>query len=997
MNLETAGEHLFGFLSRLFGSRNERVVRALLPTIQAIEEKAPAYRELSDAALRAKTDEFRARLEKGETLDDILPDAFAAVREAGRRTLGMRHFTVQLIGGMILHSGKIAEMVTGEGKTLVATLPAYLNALEGKGVHIVTVNDYLARRDAHWMGPIFHALGIRVAAIQGQGERDEALMYDPDYMEEEVRHREMRPVTKLDAYRADITYGTNNEYGFDYLRDNMRVRLQDQSQPHLNYAIVDEVDSILIDEARTPLIISGPAEESTDKYYRADNIAKRLVKGKDYEVKEKENQCLLTEDGIETAQAMAGVDSFYTPGNTDWPHLVEQALRAKELYKLDVQYVNKQGEIIIVDEFTGRLMPGRRWSDGLHQAVEAKEHLRIREEQQTLATITLQNYFKLYKKLAGMTGTALTEALEFQKVYKLEAIAIPPNRPLIRTQEPDLVFGTHREKWDASADEIANLIQTGRPVLVGTTSIENSELLSGMLKRRGIVHNVLNAKHHEREAEIVKEAGCFGRLTIATNMAGRGTDILLEGAPRTVEDLAGVAVWLANAWHLTIKPEDLAGLTFEQAKELLVGKAREAAEKEKKNAPPRPTDEDIFVPSPVADPDETLRRFYEKGVPGLGGLHILGTERHEARRIDNQLRGRAGRQGDPGSSQFFLSLEDDLLRIMAPEWAQRLLQKMGLKDGAPIQSGMVSRAIEKAQKKMESHNFDIRKNLLEYDGVMNEQRKIVYEQRQRILKEEGLREMVQEWVEDRILVALETYLPEKARSDEWDPQGMCDWAKRKFGAEVQKSELSGLARDGVAETVLDQVLTAYAKREEVVTPERMRKIEKFVLLNVIDEKWKEHLAAMDHLRGGIGLRGFAQIDPKVEYKREGYAMFDEMLEVIKDQVTDGILKIQIEQDTEEQLRRRWKVASTTKQDVGQFAGPPPSSGEGGQPAGPPPKPKPIVAEAKVGRNEPCPCGSGKKYKKCHGREGGGGDGAGVGASRPRPPSHDDAKAERDEE
>ncbi len=866
--LEGLGKGLKG----VFGSRNERVVRDLVSMVEAVNALEPRLANLSDADLKARTEEFRARLGAGEALESILPEAFASAREASKRTLGMRHFDVQILGGIVLHQGKIAEMVTGEGKTLVATTAAYLNALPGKGVHVVTVNDYLARRDRNWMGPIFEALGMTVGAIQS-------------HMDNAQRKLE---------YACDITYGTNNEFGFDYLRDNMKVDVEDQVQRARHFAVVDEVDSILVDEARTPLIISGPAEESTEKYYQADRIARRLEKGSDFEVKEKEHLVVLTEEGIEKAEKLAGVDSFYTGKNMDWPHHIEQALRAHHLYKKDVDYVVRKEEdgrdgIVIVDEFTGRLMFGRRWSDGLHQAVEAKESLRIREENQTLATITFQNFFKLYSKLAGMTGTALTEAAEFDRVYKLDVVAIPTNMPLRRITENDIVYRTGREKWNAIVEEILHVNQSGRPILVGTVSIESSEKLSDMLRRRGIEHEVLNAKHHEREAQIVAKAGQHGRVTVATNMAGRGTDIVLGS-----------------------------------------------------------------------------------GVADLGGLHIVGTERHESRRIDNQLRGRAGRQGDPGSSRFFLSLEDDLMRIFATERVSSILKTLGMEDGQDIQSPMVNRAIERAQKKVEERNFDIRKNLLEYDEVMNEQRKIVYQQRQAILEGRDLREKVMEMVEvvlDSILVSGDG----KAEGEMADLETINALLDKKFGFTLAPELIAGREREAMMELLSGRVSKIYDEREAAMGADTMRRVERFLLLNAYDTKWKDHLHAMDQLKSGVGMRGMAQsgIDPKLEYKKEGYEMFGQMLDSIREEVTDFIFRIQVERQEERRpAESSWDFTGHVQHALGAFDGYEENRAQMDAATRPraaqPEKPSPIRKKVDVGRNDPCPCGSGKKYKKCCG-------------------------------
>ncbi|MEK7448396.1 MAG: preprotein translocase subunit SecA [Planctomycetota bacterium] len=869
---EKASNKFFKVLTGIFGSRNERILKSLWPMMHQINALEPDVARLSDSQLKDKTAELKKRLSEGASLDDLLPEAFAVVREAGKRTVKMRPFDVQLIGGIVLHQGRISEMATGEGKTLVATLPAYLNALTGKGVHIVTVNDYLARRDREWMGPVYELLGLTVGAIQN----------------------DMNNADRKIQYACDITYGTNNEFGFDYLRDNMKIRFEDQAQRGHYYAIVDEVDSILIDEARTPLIISGPAEESTEKYYKAEQVAGRLKKESDYTIKEKEHTVVLTEAGLERAHEFVGIPSFYDlPEHMDWPHHIEQALRAKELYKLDREYVIKDGEIIIVDEFTGRLMPGRRWSDGLHQAIESKEHLKIRQENQTLATITLQNYFKLYRKLAGMTGTAVTEAMEFDKIYGLEVAVIPPNRSLVRNTYPDMVFRTEQEKFEAIIEEIVRIHETGRPVLVGTTSIANSERLSDLLRRRGVKHEVLNAKQHEREAQIVAQAGQPAAVTIATNMAGRGTDILLGD-----------------------------------------------------------------------------------GVAKLGGLHILGTERHEARRIDNQLRGRSGRQGDPGSSQFVLSLEDNLLRLFAPDWVRNILYKLGMTEGQAIESRMISNAIEKAQKRMEAHNFDIRKHLLEYDQVMNEQRKIIYGQRQQVLKGEKLKEMVTEMIEERVFNTVDTFLPKGAGQKEWNYAGLAEFVQRKFALNFAEAEIKDKPVSEIETIILNKVKAQYEERENRLTPDYMRKLERYILLDKIDETWKEHLYAMDHLKSGVGLRGYAQVDPKIEYKREGYRLFDRLIESIKDEVTGLIFKVKFDEATEAQLKDIWQPTEFSHQEIGSFegmerrdaaAGSSRSPGRAGGPAQPAiEKSKPVKSVSKVGRNDPCPCGSGKKYKKCCG-------------------------------
>ena len=991
-------------LKNLFGTRNTRVVKELSPLIQRINELEPAIEALSPEQLTHKTVEFRERIAQGETLDQILPEAFACVREASKRTLRMRHFDVQMMGGVILHNGQIAEMSTGEGKTLVATLPSYLNALLQRGVFVITVNDYLARRDSEWMSPIFGALGVSVAAIQSH----------------------MDPSVRRPMYESDVTYGTNNEFGFDYLRDNMKSRIQDQVQKHLYYAIIDEVDSILIDEARTPLIISGLPDTSTDKYLKANQIARQMSAGADFEVKEKEHQCVLTDEGIEKAQKLAGVDSFYTGANMDWPHHLEQALRAHNLYKKDKEYVVKpdddgQPGIIIVDEFTGRLMAGRRWSDGLHQAIEAKEGLRIREELQTLATITFQNYFRLYEKLAGMTGTAMTEAGEFSNIYKLDVAQVPTNRPNIRDDGEDVIYLTEMEKFAALVREIVELNETGRPLLVGTITIEKSEKLSktlsdprimslylaevcqlaeaeldkmakkgpGWLKKEsvetmrelfsrpafmdvararaiaaelladapkeeltwhmdqvagygncvarikaGLKHNVLNAKFHQQEAEIVAQAGAMGAITIATNMAGRGTDILLGGNPQA-------------ACRASL--------------------GADATEEEFKEAQPR------FV----AQCEEAKQKIIS-----LGGLHIIGTERHESRRIDNQLRGRCARQGDPGSTRFFLSLEDDLMRIFARDWVAGMLKRLGMIHGQEIESRMVSRGIEKAQRRVEQRNFEIRKNVLEYDEVMDKQRKTVYSLRQRILdpateEEDSSKDLILEMcgaVTERLM---DTYLGESQK--DWDLEEFSSRVNQAFGTKFSEDDFYGKNRDRVRELANEGMAKAYDAREEVVQSEKMREIEHFLLLNVIDSKWKDHLHAMQQLRENVGLRSYAQIDPKAEYKREGFDNFEKLLVAVEDEVTNLIFRIQVVREEDERLLdARWKANRTQGGVLGAPDGAESQAAASGMElerrrresaadnAGRTRKAtKPIKRDQpRVGRNDACPCGSEKKYKKC---------------------------------
>ena len=1145
------GSRLERSLTGLFGSSNARYLRRLEPKIEAINSLEPKYQAMSDLELRGQTAEFRRRLSAGETLDDILVEAFAVCREGGRRFLGMRHYDVQLIGGMVLHSGAIAEMITGEGKTLVATLPAYLNALEGKGVHVVTVNDYLARRDMEWMGPLYLGLGLTVGAIQSGMEASE-------------RQR---------SYACDITYGTNNEFGFDYLRDNMRMAARgddrfakhlQQSQGPLNFAIVDEVDNILVDEARTPLIISGPAHDDVSKYSKADQIARQLRPEQHFEVKEKEHTVALTEEGVRTAEKLAGVESFYTAGNMEWPHLIDNALKAHYLYKRDVNYVVQNGEVVIVDEFTGRLMPGRQWSDGLHQAVEAKEGVRVKEESQTLATVTLQNFFKLYRKVGGMTGTAMTEANEFWKIYKLDVIAIPPNRGMKRINHPDVIYRTEREKWIAVADEVERinrwdtlamadgswkigrivadseseiefepkgerttervprakvreLQRRGCPVLVGTVSIEKSERLSALLEKRGVDHQVLNAKHHKREAEIIAQAGRLGAVTIATNMAGRGTDIILGGNPETL------------AWA---RLQDTYPTRLDVPKEEWDALVREISTREN-------------------------MKVEGDAVRGMGGLQIIGTERHEARRIDLQLRGRCGRQGDPGSSRFFLSLEDDLMRIFAGEWVKNVLTRLGMQDGEAIESRMVTRRVEAAQKKVEERNFEVRKNLLEYDEVMDEQRKRVYGFRQRILDQRDgdadcrgiILEMVDRQIdqhigtfldkdygpqsfatwaagqlaceldgadfrgmapdeaerlavdeavrqsESQIFEAVDENLPGSEDESEWNWSALASFANARWKLSVSDRDLKRVGRDGVAEFLQEKAREAihrvdlaegvrflapdfglrsacgwtewrfgvrldeadlaplektgydtqafkqlvsrkarevYERREieypvlvglahfsgrqadgsrrldregllawarerfdpvleesaldsadldrlratlveasrrrharSPVAREEMQRMERAVLLQILDNAWKDHLLAMDHLRSSVGLRGYAQVDPKVEYKREGMRTFDLMWKAIDERVVDIVYRI--EQVEEDALRSTWHETAAIHADASAAALPEPQQ-SGGPADSPPAAVEPIRNMAqRVGRNDPCPCGSGRKFKNCCGK------------------------------
>ncbi len=916
-------------LRKIFGTKHERDVKRIMPTVVASNAFEPSVRALGDAELQAKTDEFRKRLEAGEPLDELLPEAFAVCREAARRTVGMRHFDVQLIGGVVLHEGKIAEMATGEGKTLVATLPAYLNGLTGRGVHIVTVNDYLAKRDAQWMGPIYHALGLTVGVIQHEA----SFRYDPAYVTSDVRMTALRPCARQEAYRADVTYGTNNEFGFDYLRDNMRFTLDELVQRELHYAIVDEVDSILIDEARTPLIISGPADESTDLYYKLDRIIPKLkraatiVEGKlseieaqkegDYIVDEKARAVALTEQGIATCERLLSVDNLYDPQHITLLHHIQQGLRAHALFKRDVDYVVKDGQVIIVDEFTGRLMPGRRWSDGLHQAVEAKESVRIERENQTLATITFQNYFRMYEKLAGMTGTAETEAEEFAKIYKLDVTVIPTNVPLVRVNLPDVVYKTEREKFNAAVEDIIERNTRGQPVLVGTVSIEKSEQLSKLLKKRGIRHEVLNAKYHEREAEIVAQAGREGSVTIATNMAGRGTDILLGGNPDFL------------------------------SKEILRKKGLDPA-----TAAPGERTAALGEARRITEPEHAR-------VVALGGLHILGTERHEARRVDNQLRGRSGRQGDPGSSRFYLSLEDDLLRIFGSHRIQKIMERLGMEEGEPIEHKLVTRAIATAQKRVETHNYEIRKHLLEYDDVMNKQREIIYGMRRQILEGEPQADTIAEWIEDLVAVTLDAYAAEGAHPEDWDLGGLGEALYRQFDVRIPSARFGeAVSREGLAELVGAAVRERYADRERELGPDLVRALERHEMLVVIDAQWKDHLLSIDHLKEGIGLRGYGQRDPLTEYKKEAFDLFQDMVERVKAAVVERLFKVQIVRDAPMEL-----PAITAWADARESRGELPA--EPGR-STPPLKREPVRTPtgAKVGRNDPCPCGSGKKYKKC---------------------------------
>ncbi|HWW22999.1 MAG TPA: preprotein translocase subunit SecA [Edaphobacter sp.] len=999
-------------IAKVFGTSNERAIKRLMPIVAQINAFEPAIQALSDDQLRAKTTEFRQRIAdalKGiedtpenkeeryaaekAALDAILPEAFAVVREAGKRAVGMRHFDVQLIGGIVLHSGKISEMKTGEGKTLVATLPCYLNALAGRGVHVVTVNDYLAKRDAEWMGKIYGFLGLTVGVI----------VHDLDDAQRRA------------AYGSDITYGTNNEFGFDYLRDNMKFELADQVQRSHYYCIVDEVDSILIDEARTPLIISGPTDQTTDKYARVNVIIPKLELGElietletktwsgDYVVDEKTRAITVTDEGWEKIEGLLGIGNIADPENWDLKHHVETAIKAHSLYKRDVEYVVKDGEVIIVDEFTGRLMPGRRWSDGLHQAVEAKEGVNIRKEDQTLATITFQNYFRMYKKLSGMTGTAETEAAEFDKIYKLDIVVIPTNRKMLRIENADVVYRTAKEKYFAVADEIARLHEVKQPVLVGTTSIEKSELLSEILKRKGVRHVVLNAKFHEKEAEIVAQAGRIGMVTIATNMAGRGTDILLGGNSDFMarQDLVrkqqARAVSVAEGAISPVAPTGMFRFYYQSQEFETTQAAWDAA---------------------VASHEAAAKAEHE-AVVAAGGLHILGTERHESRRVDNQLRGRAGRQGDPGASRFYLSLEDDLMRIFAREWVSTLLQRLGMEEGVPIESGMISRRIEAAQKAVETQNFESRKHVLEYDDVMNKQREAVYGLRRQLMEGVDQKQLItDDYVSTILSNILDQYAPEKEHPDEWKLEPLFNDVYDVFGARLDKEiDATQLNRHELGEAIFEKLQGRYNIKEQILGAQAMRYHERIVMLSVLDGLWKDHLLAMDHLKEGIGLRGYAQQDPLVAYKKESFEMFEAMMIRFQEDTARHLFRMQIigpdgtPIETPDQLPR---------QEAPQLTGQAPSQlSSGAQPHQPSehaasasqhaPIPVPTRAPSttidalerefqkkkqreldqarsagsiaagngaaaprrageKVGRNDECPCGSGKKYKKCHGAE-----------------------------
>ncbi len=844
-------------LTKVFGSNNDRVLKKIRPLVQVINNLEKDIKPLDDAALAAKTVAFRERLAKGEPLDQLLPEAFAVAREAAWRTVHMRHFDVQLVGGVVLQQGKIAEMKTGEGKTLVATLPLYLNGLTGRGAHLVTVNDYLAQRDSEWMGQVYRFLGLTTGVIV----------------------HDMSDQERRDAYNCDITYGTNNEFGFDYLRDNMKFAKEDFCQREYHYAIVDEVDSILIDEARTPLIISGPADMSTELYQQVNRSAPAFKQDVHFTLDEKARALSMTDEGVALGEELLKVDNLYDPKNIEWLHHLNQALRAHYLFKRDVDYLVRDGEVLIVDEFTGRALPGRRYSDGLHQALEAKEHVKVEKENQTLASITFQNYFRMYEKLAGMTGTADTEAVEFKKIYNLDVVMIPTNNIMIRKDYADVIYKNRQAKYRAIVQEIVDLHQKGQPALVGTISIDVSEKISNMLKKAGVKHSVLNAKHHEREAEIIAEAGQIGRVTIATNMAGRGTDIKLG-----------------------------------------------------------------------------------EGVTELGGLHILGTSRHESRRIDNQLRGRAGRQGDPGSSRFYLSLEDDLLRIFGSDRISGIMDKLGMEEDEPIEHQMISKAIEGAQRKVEGHNFEIRKHLLEYDDVMNKQREVIYRQRRLVLTSEDVSENIQDMVGEMAEMFAAEAIDPKLNSEEWNFAGLTERLYSTFGLrlEIPEEEKVRLKPEQLTEMVLSRLTEAYKEREEENGTANMRHLERLILLQIIDQHWKEHLLNMDHLKEGIGLRGYGQKDPLNEYKKEGYEMFLELMDNIKLQTVRQLFLIRLVQ--EDEIERLARQQREKKQEMELRHAEPGGVSEGGGAQ------EPVRREGeKIGRNDPCPCGSGKKFKHCHGR------------------------------
>ena len=974
MNVENVIDNV---VARFIGTKHERDVKRIQPLVAEINALEPEMQKLAEAdfgarmlALKAEVQEQIKGLERDdpdykkklqEALQPAIAPAFALVREAGRRTLNMRHFDVQLVGGVVLHEGKIAEMKTGEGKTLVATLPACLNALAGRGVHIITVNDYLARRDAEWMSPIYRLLGLTVGVI----------VHDLD------------DVQRRTAYAADITYGTNNEFGFDYLRDNMKYDLAQCVQRGHHFAIVDEVDSILIDEARTPLIISGPAEESTDKYYKVDKIIPKLIRDIDYTIDEKARTSTLTEEGVSKTERLLGLGNLFDPSNMEWNHHVHQGLRAHALFERDVDYVVKDGEVVIVDEFTGRQMPGRRWSDGLHQAVEAKEGVKIERENQTLATVTFQNYFRMYKKLSGMTGTAETEAPEFDKIYKLEVVAIPTNKTLIRIENPDVVYRTEAEKFEAAvngilqedgsyAGGIRQYYESGQPVLVGSISIEKSEKIAELLKKTGIPHQVLNAKQHEREAKIIAQAGRKGAVTVSTNMAGRGTDILLGGNPEAMtRDYC-----LKNKLAMPYAPAGaVIGLQAGAETPAQADAAAAAAGQPDAGGPSGngasgagnvamvlfQQEGKIFqVPleqwKPLYDQFAEQCRAEHDEVVAMGGLHILGTERHEARRIDNQLRGRAGRQGDPGSSRFFLSLEDDLLRIFGGERVKGMMYMLGMKEGIPIESRMISKRIETAQKSVEAQNFEARKHLLEYDDVMNKQRETIYSLRRSFLEGRDQKEFVLERAGAIADELVEMYCPREQHPDQWNVTQFANEVLNQFGIELKAAgiDVAQMNHDELLTALHEKVEARYTDKETLFTPQTLRWLERHILLDIVDAQWKDHLLTLDHLKEGIGLRGYGQKDPLVEFKKEAYTLFDDLMNRIDTEAVRFLFLMQPAKPQEEAKQieqRQQRQARNLQFQAG------PAQAEA---------PKPVRSGAKVGRNDPCPCGSGKKYKKCHG-------------------------------
>jgi preprotein translocase subunit SecA len=952
-------------IARFIGTKHERDIKRIAPLVEQINALEPEMQRLSDAELAARTPELKAQVAErleglerddpqykqrlAEALEPALVPAFALVREMGRRKLNMRHFDVQLIGGVVLHQGKISEMKTGEGKTLVATLPAYLNALAGRGVHIVTVNDYLARRDAEWMGPLYTGLGLTVGVI----------VHDLDDAQRRA------------AYAADVTYGTNNEFGFDYLRDNMKYDLADCVQRGHQFAIVDEVDSILIDEARTPLIISGPAEESTDKYYRIDKIIPKLIKEIDYTLDEKHKTATLTEEGVAKCERLLSLGNLYDPANMETIHHIYQALRAHTLFQRDVDYVVKDGEVVIVDEFTGRQMPGRRWSDGLHQAIEAKESVKIERENQTLATITFQNYFRMYKKLSGMTGTAETEAAEFNKIYNLDVVAIPTNKTLIRIENSDVVYRTEGEKFEAVVNGvnqedgtkvggIRHYYETGQPVLVGSISIEKSEKISELLKQTGIPHQVLNAKQHEREAKIVAQAGRKGAVTVSTNMAGRGTDILLGGNPEAMTRDYCLKNKLAMPYApvgSVIGSDGAAsggkeGAPAGDGATLPAAAAAMVLFQQEGKVYQVPLDQwkplyDQFAEQCRAEHDEVV---------AMGGLHILGTERHEARRIDNQLRGRAGRQGDPGSSRFFLSLEDDLLRIFGGERVKALMYRLGMTEGVPIESRLISKRIENAQKAREAQNFEARKHLLEYDDVMNKQRETIYSIRRSILEGKDQKEYVLTIAEDIAVELVDTYCPRDQHPQQWNTTQFANEVLNQFGLDIKTAGIDPLQsnRDQIADALVEQTKARYEEKEKLFGAQMLRWLERHIILDIVDGQWKDHLLTLDHLKEGIGLRGYGQKDPLVEFKKEAFTLFEDMMTRLDTEAVRFLFLMQPARPEEEakQIERRQR---RQQQELQYQTGPAQAEAA-----------KPVRAGAKIGRNDPCPCGSGKKYKKCHG-------------------------------